>query len=313
MRRTHGFMLIELPFDGLPSGLGLGVQDRAARQGERGAFTLIELLVVIAILALLVSMLVPSLRVAVIRAKDVHCASIQRQTLAAVLIYNADFDAGLANFHPRCPWWGGWPGGKLASGTPGNHWGCNELAPPGDMTSFYHRFSEGRSGDHWWRGYLLEGRYADAPTLGCPFTDYTDRDFWSSHNRWGVLCNNHVETDGRSATLRRNPAWVWFGPGTWDALEVRAYGGGQLAGTYGRTLGTFRQRSPLLHCPQVFAVYRTGGLSEFEASHRPAWRFVQGAAVQPVAMNVGYTDGSVTFYVDEAHRYDTPIDATDLP
>ncbi len=57
----NGFSLIELPFDKLPSGLSLRVEDRVVRKRKSRAFTLIELLVVIIIIVLLLGILAPSI------------------------------------------------------------------------------------------------------------------------------------------------------------------------------------------------------------------------------------------------------------
>ena len=77
MARPRAFTRIALPF----------VRLRAVRQRERAAFTLIELLVVVAILALLMSILLPSLQ----RARDVSkmtvCLSNQRQIGLAIFMY----------------------------------------------------------------------------------------------------------------------------------------------------------------------------------------------------------------------------------
>ena len=56
---------------------------------KRG-FTLIELLVVIAIIALLLSIIVPSLRLAKEKAKSVMCCSQQRQVFLALNLYATD-------------------------------------------------------------------------------------------------------------------------------------------------------------------------------------------------------------------------------
>ena len=58
----------------------------------RSAFTLIELLVVIAIIALLVSILMPSLQKAKEMAKDIVCRSNQRSVSLAIVLYAEEHD-----------------------------------------------------------------------------------------------------------------------------------------------------------------------------------------------------------------------------
>lgn len=60
---------------------------------KRKGFTLIELLVVIAIIALLLSVITPSLRKAKDAAKMIMCANNQKQTLIGLFAYQADNDA----------------------------------------------------------------------------------------------------------------------------------------------------------------------------------------------------------------------------
>lgn len=59
---------------------------------RRHGFTLIELLVVIAIIALLVSILMPSLQKAKELAKDVVCRSHQKSISLAIMLYVEDYD-----------------------------------------------------------------------------------------------------------------------------------------------------------------------------------------------------------------------------
>ncbi len=69
-------------------------------QSPRG-FTLIELLVVIAIIALLVSILLPSLKTAKELARSVVCLSNLKSTGTAIFLYANDYDELL----PRQYWW----------------------------------------------------------------------------------------------------------------------------------------------------------------------------------------------------------------
>ena len=98
-----------------------GGTDRATR-GGRGAFTLIELLVVVAIIALLISILLPSMGRAKEQARSVKCLSNLKQIGYAMASYFDENDdwfpfeknselRGMHGFyyggHPgREPWWG---------------------------------------------------------------------------------------------------------------------------------------------------------------------------------------------------------------
>ncbi len=84
------FTLIELPFDKLPSGLSLRVENRVVRQRKSEGFTLIELLVVISIIALLISILLPALRKARDAGRIAQCLSNLHQVGVAMAAYEVD-------------------------------------------------------------------------------------------------------------------------------------------------------------------------------------------------------------------------------
>jgi prepilin-type N-terminal cleavage/methylation domain-containing protein len=65
---------------------------RKMKMGSRKGFTLIELLVVVAIIAVLISLLLPSLSRARESAKNVACQSNQKQIGMAMLMYANDFN-----------------------------------------------------------------------------------------------------------------------------------------------------------------------------------------------------------------------------
>jgi prepilin-type N-terminal cleavage/methylation domain-containing protein len=96
-RSRLGFTLVEpfvrargRPFDGLRT-----------HQGERAAFTLIELLIVIAIIALLLTILAPTLRQAKEIAAHAVCGSQLHQIGVATLVYAAQAEGALPRAVPR--------------------------------------------------------------------------------------------------------------------------------------------------------------------------------------------------------------------
>ncbi len=89
---------------GTPTGGGAVAQRSAG--SRRGAFTLIELLVVIAIVALLISILLPSLKTARMQAQAVVCASNTKQILTALVTYQMDSKGSMPmNLWSEAAWW----------------------------------------------------------------------------------------------------------------------------------------------------------------------------------------------------------------
>ena len=90
-------------------------------RNPRGGFTLVELLVVIGIIALLVSILVPSLRIAVRLAREVHCAANVQTFAKAMTEYSSENRARFVScmewvrnttvdgWDPAYSWKGAWP------------------------------------------------------------------------------------------------------------------------------------------------------------------------------------------------------------
>ena len=91
---------------------------------HRRAFTLIELLVVIAVIALLISILLPSLQRARRQAKAVACQGNMRQWSILYATYAAENGGHLPGWRdqrsdPAGPWWGSWGWGWWGPWGPG--------------------------------------------------------------------------------------------------------------------------------------------------------------------------------------------------
>lgn len=194
------------------------------RKSQAGhGFTLVELLVVVGIIAVLTAMLVPALNKARTQAKDVECASTMRQCLLGILMYNGAYKGGLANYMPDCPFWGD---GFLSTEAKGvNH--INYLMQD-------HLWKEGRSGNNYWRGYLLQTKFINASVAGCSAYEYSSSEpFLSSYNGTTAGCINHVELSAASPEFRKRPCFVWYGPGCTNEFDnVAIYNGGNLTGRY---------------------------------------------------------------------------------
>lgn len=92
VRFWHWYSTISCPAIVLPGGW------KFHRRCVKLKFTLIELLVVIAIIAILSSLLLPSLKKAREKAKKVNCLGNQKQLGTALYVYSSDYDSRIPDF-----------------------------------------------------------------------------------------------------------------------------------------------------------------------------------------------------------------------
>jgi len=87
---------------GDPSARSRVLRSRPVPRGGRAGFTLIEVLVVVSIIALLVAILLPSLKKARQQAQRTLCATNQRQILQAVTMYSCENKGWIPYSAPYC-------------------------------------------------------------------------------------------------------------------------------------------------------------------------------------------------------------------
>jgi len=148
----------------------------ASKIEKRTGFTLIELLVVVAIIALLLAIILPSLKKAKDYAKRIICTSNARQTGLAIRLYAHDNDNKVM---PQCN-----AGGNKYTGNPNNY-------PPADSYFAYRKILATGEMIPFHLAVLYETGLIENPEIfycpAQPITDVFNYDYYTKKGRieWG--------------------------------------------------------------------------------------------------------------------------------
>lgn len=167
------------------------VSKRTNRMKRRG-FTLIELLVVVAIIALLISLLLPSLDRARRSARQILCGTNLRSQYSAAIFYSEEYGViprgqlaytdradghnpgDIYHTYATCilPYlgWTGNKGMEIVSGAGGSN--VNVYDIPGDSALLWDPNKNPGGSSNWWR--VLNNVLMSVPQLQCP--DFAERD-----------------------------------------------------------------------------------------------------------------------------------------
>ncbi|MCL2700374.1 MAG: type II secretion system GspH family protein [Phycisphaerae bacterium] len=275
-------------------------------ESSRGGFTLIELLVVIAIIALLVSILMPSLQKAKRHASIAACATNMRSTLLGHNIYASDHSDWVWNY-----------ANGAHNHTNPNDGAYNPALPPNsqdqDHHNWYandnqwHRDYEGRSRHSYWRGILVMGKYGSARSLGCSAPP--------PKKDWGLLSQGNDAEGHYSEDILKAPPFVYRGRATGTDYDINLYVGGSIAyGPHGSAPNRMNHRPRpndprsmiVLNCQAYSASAKVEWASYSEtiyiSPHQPnlsvyhtRWELGEGTLGTIVSHNIGFTAGHVLF------------------
>jgi hypothetical protein len=122
-----------------------------------------------------------------------------------------------------------------------------------------------------------------------------------------------------SPGLVRRPAYICYGPCAENTENIRVYRGGNLklgANAWGQSavgnIGNsirYETYGPLITCPRVWINW-VSGVKDFESSHRSGQLMPNPGLnfdTMPYSQSVGYTDGSVRHFTDNAGGYCDPL------
>jgi len=281
----------------------------------RNGFTLIELLIVIAILALLISILAPTLQEARRLAKIAKCLSNLRNTLTATLVYTSEYDS-----YPYS-----WRHGVAHTEIMSHHY--MQVYDDGDgegmLSPHPHQQIEGDGLAPYWEYYLIHYDYAEAGMLGCGFSAPTNWQVWPSEFYRGAGIEiNDVEQ------IQRIALFVYRGPSSTDDHRNSVYACGQIAGggssdpRFGGRSGAWYPQphltlkpAPLFHDP-VWVDRRPDHFENYAAAHSGLRRGIRNRSIWPMSIGwgryghfvdqgVGWSDGAAQTFTqpDDDQRY----------
>jgi len=272
---------------------------------RRCGFTLIELLVVIAIIALLVSILMPSLRQAQRLAKIASCSVNMRGTLMSSHLYGGDFDT--------LPW--NYTDTQVHDHTnPNDTWmkGSTWYRSLDTGSEHNHIHFESRPTKSYWRGKLIAGKYGESQGLGCVIPP---------EKTWHPTSTDNDEERynyDAPSSIRQAPPFIYRGRAVGGSYDVNVYVGGNIAFRVeaGEWHGTETNRTAhlpdprggksviIFNCPvyikdlpggdrAIVQPHQRGGNARAIRYSSEAWGW--GFTGHATAQNMGWSDGHVQY------------------
>jgi prepilin-type N-terminal cleavage/methylation domain-containing protein/prepilin-type processing-associated H-X9-DG protein len=292
--------------------------------GRRAAFTLVELLVVIGIIALLISILLPSLNKAREAANRVKCASNLRSIGQAIHMF-ANAKKGRVP-SSQMAWLGG-------TATPDNPPWWNSWMDPGDFFQLVDKFGAAPdvflcpSGAH--RGGLAAPGTAGDYAVGYTINWTGQKDYQTAKDAWDALPGNLTYDVAESANYpytwwERGAHWIDFGSyqymGATQAVPRelwKPFWVGRL--TVQTKTGTSDDANPPLMSDRAhFEYLQTSiGIPKWQFNHGSKWTFnppgqsdvpMEVTHLGDVKVNVLYTDGHVDLKSPNNKAYDAMYD-----